>query len=204
LALAALVFSLFAVLIWQVHDRTTKQAVSANTGIRSLAVLPLENFSGNPDQDYLSDGMTEALIGQLSTIHGLRVISRTSAMQYKGTRKSLPAIGKELNVEAIIEGSVQRSGNKVRISVQLIRAGTDEHLWSDVFDREFQDVLALQSDVAHGITRHIERTFAASQSRSAAPPRKVSPLAYDEYLKGRFVMNKGGPNVFDEALPHFQ
>src|SRR5262249_48046436 len=137
-------------------------------------------------------------------IHGLRVISRTSAMQFKGTRKSVPAIGKELNVEAIIEGSVQRSGNKVRVSVQLIRAGTDEHLWSDIFDREFQDVLALQSDVAHGIARHIETTFTVSQTRSPAPPRKVSPLAYDEYLKGRFTLNKGGPNALDEALPHFQ
>jgi len=96
--------------------------------VRSLAVLPLQNFSGNPEQDYLSDGMTEALIARLSAIHALRVISRTSAMQYKGTRKSVPAIGKELNVDAVIEGSVLRSGDKIRVTVQLIRADTDEHL----------------------------------------------------------------------------
>jgi len=120
-------------------------------GIRSLAVLPLQNFSGNPEQDYLSDGMTEALIARLSAIHALRVISRTSAMQFKGTRKSVPAIGKELNVDAVIEGSVLRSEGKIRVTVQLIRADTDEHLWSGTYDREVQDVLALQSDVTQGI-----------------------------------------------------
>src|SRR6202035_2657465 len=109
-------------------ERAAVQPASASGGIRSLAVLPLENFSGNPEQDYLSDGMTEALISRLSAIHALRVISRTSVMHFKGTRKSLPAIGKELNVDAVIEGSVLRSGDKIRISVQLIRAATDEHL----------------------------------------------------------------------------
>jgi len=122
-ALAALALTVAVGLIWLVRERSSIQPASASGGIRSLAVLPLQNFSGNPEQDYLSDGMTEALIARLSTIHALRVISRTSAMQFKGTRKSVPTIGKELNVDAVIEGSVLRSGDKIRVTVQLIRAG---------------------------------------------------------------------------------
>jgi TolB-like protein len=144
--LAAITLILAAGVVWLVRARTGKPA--ASVAIRSLAVLPLANFSGNSEQDYLSDGMTEALTAQLSTIHGLRVISRTSTMQLKGTRKSVPAIGKELNVDAVIEGSVLRSGDKVRVTVQLIRAATDEHLWAATYDRELRDILVLQSDVA--------------------------------------------------------
>jgi TolB-like protein len=137
-ALAALTLALAAGVIWLVRERTRKPAAAA--AIRSLAVLPLANFSGNSEQDYLSDGMTEALTAQLSAIRGLRVISRTSTMQLKGTRKSVPTIGKELNVDAVIEGSVLRSGDKVRVTVQLIRADTDEHLWAGTYDRELRDI----------------------------------------------------------------
>jgi TolB-like protein/Flp pilus assembly protein TadD len=203
-ALIVLALALIAGLTWMVRDRTTIQPASANGGIRSLAVLPLENFSGNPEQDYLSDGMTEALIARLSTIHALRVISRTTAMQFKGTRKSVPAIGKELNVDAVIEGSVLRSGDKIRISVQLIRADTDEHLWSDTYDRQVQDVLALQSDVTYGIARHIEVAVTGTPSGSPVPPRTVTPDVYEAYLKGRFALNKNSRAGLAEALQQFQ
>src|SRR6266852_4169674 len=203
-ALAALALVLVAGLIWLVHERSTIQRASASGGIRSLAVLPLQNFSGNPEQDYLSDGMTEALIARLSAIHALRVISRTSAMQFKGTRKSVPAIGKELNVDAVIEGSVLRWGDKIRISVQLIRADTDEHLWSGTYDREQQDVLALQSDVTQGIARHIEVAVTGAQRGSPVAPRTVAPGVYEAYLKGRFALHKSSRAGLEEALRHFQ
>ncbi|HET8926165.1 MAG TPA: tetratricopeptide repeat protein [Candidatus Acidoferrum sp.] len=202
-ALAALALTLVAGLLWLARERSARPA-SASGGIRSLAVLPLENFSGNPEQDYLSDGMTEALIARLSTIHGLRVISRTSAMQFKHTRKSVPAIGKELNVDAVIEGSVLRSGDKIRITVQLIRAGTDEHLWSDTYDRELQDVLALQRDVTLGIARNIEIAVTGSQRSPSVAPRAIAPQVYDAYLKGRFALNKGSRAGLDEARLQFQ
>jgi len=198
--LAAIVLTLGASVIWLVSERTGKPA--ASVAIRSLAVLPLANFSGNSEQDYLSDGMTEALTAQLSTIHGLRVISRTSTMQLKGTRKSVPAIGKELNVDAVIEGSVLLSGNKVRVTVQLIRAATDEHLWASTYDRELRDILALQSDVAQGIAHHVEAAVAGAQNLAVAP-RTVAPEVYEAYLKGRFALTKGNRASLDEALGFF-
>jgi TolB-like protein/tetratricopeptide (TPR) repeat protein len=203
-ALAAVVLALAAVLIWVVRGRTTIQPASASGGIRSLAVLPLQNFSGNPEQDYLSDGMTEALIARLSSIHALRVISRTSAMQFKGTRKSVPEIGKELNVDAVIEGSVLRSGDKIRVTVQLIRADTDEHLWSGTYDRELQDVLALQSDVTQGIAGHIESAVTGTRRGSPVAPRTVAPDVYEAYLKGRFALHKNNRAGLEEARLRFQ
>src|SRR5258706_6400906 len=203
-ALAALALALAAVLIWFARERTAIQPASASGGIRSLAVLPLQNFSGNPEQDYLSDGMTEALIARLSTTHAVRVISRTSAMQFKGTRKSVPAIGKELNVDAVIEGSVLRSEGKIRVTVQLIRADTDEHLWSGTYDREVQDVLALQSDVTQGIAGHVESAVTGSQRGSPVAPRTVVPEVYEAYLKGRFALHKSGRAGLGEALLRFQ
>src|SRR5258707_2624225 len=148
--------------------------------------------------------MTEALIARLSAIQALRVISRTTAMQFKGTRKSVPAIGKELNVDALIEGSVLRSGDKIRISVQLIRADTDEHLWSGTYDREVQDVLALQSDVTYGIARHIEVAVSGTPRGSPVAPRTVAPDVYEAYLKGRFALHKSSRAGLEEALRHFQ
>jgi TolB-like protein/Flp pilus assembly protein TadD len=203
-ALVALALALAVGLIWFVRERTTIQPASASGGIRSLAVLPLQNFSGNPEQDYLSDGMTEALIARLSAIHALRVISRTSAMQFKGTRKSVPAIGKELNVDAVIEGSVLRSGDKIRVTVQLIRADSDEHLWSGTYDRELQDVLALQSDVTQGIAGHIENAVTGVPRGSPVAPRTVEPGVYEAYLKGRFALHKSSRAGLEEALLHFQ
>jgi TolB-like protein/tetratricopeptide (TPR) repeat protein len=203
-ALAALALALAAGLIWLARERTTIQPASASGGIRSLAVLPLQNFSGTPEQDYLSDGMTEALIARLSAIHALRVISRTSAMQFKGTRKSVPAIGKELNVDAVIEGSVLRSGDKIRVTVQLIRADTDEHLWSGTYDRELRDVLTLQSDVTRDIAHHIEIAVTGAESGSPVAVRTVSPEVYESYLKGRFALHRNTQVGLKEAIAHFE
>jgi TolB-like protein/tetratricopeptide (TPR) repeat protein len=198
-----LLLMLAAGLVWFVRARATSTA-SPGSRIRALAVLPLENFSGNSEQDYLSDGMTEALISRLSAIHDLRVISRTSVMRFKGTRKPLPAIGKELNVDALIEGSVMRSGDKIRISVQLIRADTDEHLWSGTYDRELQDVLKLQNEVTYGIARHIEVAVTGAQPSLSAAPRTVAPEVYESYLKGRFALHKNSLAGLEEAVRHFQ
>jgi TolB-like protein/Flp pilus assembly protein TadD len=204
IVLVALIVTSSVGLTWFGRARTASQPINGSPRIRSLAVLPLENFSGNPDQDYLSDGMTEALISRLSTIHALRVISRTSAMHFKGTRKSLPAIGKELNVDAVVEGSVLRSGDKIRITVQLIRADTDEHLWTGTYDRELQDVLSLQNDVTNGIARHIEVAVNGAPTRSITPLRAVTPDVYEAYLKGRFALHKSSRTDLEEARKHFQ
>jgi pentatricopeptide repeat protein len=204
LPLAALVLALAVGAIWLAHKRSSSQLASTTPSIRSLAVLPLQNFSGNSAQDYLSDGMTEALIARLSTIQGLRVISRTSVMQLKGTLKSVPAIGKELNVDAVIEGSVLRSGDKIRVTVQLIRTDTDGHLWAGTYDRELQDVLALQSDVTQGIARHIESAVNGTQNVPLVAPRTVAPGVYEAYLKGRVALNKDNRAALQEALRYFQ
>ena len=188
-------------LTWFWRHRSAEQ--SASSRIRSIAVLPLQNLSGNPEQDYLADGMTEALIGQLATIQGLRVMSRTSSMQFKGTRSSVPEIAKKLNVQAVVEGSVIRSGDRIRITAQLIQGDSDVHLWSGTFDRELRDVLALQSDVAQGIARRIEIAL-GPQNSSPVSPRVVAPAVYESYLKGRFELNKGTRNGLEEALRQFQ
>lgn len=200
-AFTAAALVLAAGVTWLVRERSGKPA--ATQAIRSLAVLPLANFSGNVEQDYLADGMTEALTAQLSSIRGLRVISRTSTTQFKGTRKSVPAIGKELNVDAVIEGSVLRSGDKVRVTVQLIRAATDEHLWASTYDRQLRDILALQSDVTLGIARHVEAAVSGTQIPAIAP-RTVAPEVYEAYLKGRFALHKNDPAGLQEALQYFQ
>jgi TolB-like protein/Flp pilus assembly protein TadD len=151
--------------------------------IDSIAVLPLENLSGDPTQEYFSDGMTEELIATLGKISALRVISRTSVMQYKGTKKPLPQIGKELNADALIEGSVLRAGDRVRITAQLIQASNDKHLWAETYDRDLRDVLTLQSEVAQAITREIRTTVTPEEQTRLASTRRVNPEAYELYLK---------------------
>jgi len=203
ITLALLGLALAGGLFWLWHLRRTELAASANSRIRSLAVLPLQNLSGSPDQDYLADGMTEALIGRLSTIQGLRVISRTSSMQFKGTRSSVPEIARKLDVRAVVEGSVIRSGDRIRITAQLIQGETDVHLWSGTFDRELRDVLTLQSEVAQGIARQIEIAL-GPQSGSPVAVRPVSPAVYESYLKGRSELHKGTRAGLEEAVRQFQ
>jgi TolB-like protein/DNA-binding winged helix-turn-helix (wHTH) protein/Tfp pilus assembly protein PilF len=157
------------------------------TGVRlkSLAVLPLENLSSDPEQEYLADAMTDALITSLGKARSLRVISRTSSMVYKKNRKPLPQIARELNVDAIVEGSVQRSGDRVRVTAKLVEA-SDRHLWSESFDRKFKDVLVLQSEVAQAITAEIQLKLAPAELIEIGTSRPVDPEAYELYLKGRY------------------
>ena len=143
--------------------------------IRSIAVLPLENLSDDPEQEYFADGMTEALIGDLAKIGALSVISRTSVMHYKGQRKQLPEIARELNVDGIIEGTVMRAGDRVRITAQLIGGRSDSHLWSDRYDRELSDVLGLQSDVARAVAEEIRIELTAKEHEALTASRTTPP-----------------------------
>src|SRR6266481_724800 len=204
IALAALGLVCASALAWLWRQGSTGLPTSAGSRIRSIAVLPLENLSGNPEQNYLADGMTEALIGRLATIQGLRVISRTSSMQFKATRSSVPEIARKLNVQAVVEGSVIRSGDRIRITAQLIQADTDVHLCSGTFDRELSDVLALESEVAQGIARQIEVAVTGQERSRLAAVRAVSPEVYESYLQGRFALHKNTQVGFNEAIAHFE
>ena len=172
--------------------------------IKSLAVLPLENLSGDPNQDYLADGMTEELIGRLAAIHDLRVISRTSVMQFKDTKQAVPEIAKTLGVDAIVEGSLIRDGSRIRVHAQLIRAATDEHLWSETYDREMQDVLALESDVAESVAQKIDVTISGQERSRVVKAGHVSPDAYEAYLKGRYYWNKRTADGLQKGAFYFQ
>jgi len=182
-----------------------QQASRSGPGrIQSLAVLPLQNFSGDLQKDYFADGMTDQLIADLSQISALRVISRTTMMQYKGTRKPLPEIARELSVDAVIEGSVLSSGNRIRITAQLIQGSTDKHLWAQSYERDGRDVLKLQGDVASAIADEI-RIAVTQQERARlthAPP--VIPAAYDAYLKGRYHWHKGTEQERQQARQYFE
>ncbi len=171
--------------------------------ISSLAVLPLVNLSRDPEQDYFADGMTEALITDLAKSTDLRVISRTSVMHYKETEKPLPEIARELHVDAVVEGSVQRSENRVRITAQLIRAATDQHLWADSYERNLQDILGLQNEVAHAITQQIEGRLSQKNEAGHESFRPVNPEAYEAYLKGRYFWNKRDHASLEKSLGYF-
>lgn len=171
-------------------------------------MLPLKNLSGDPTQEYLADGMTEELIGRLAAIHNLRVISRTSAMQYKNTQLSVPEIAKTLRVDAIVEGSVMRAGDQIRVHAQLIRGATDEHFWSETYDRDLREMLALESDVAQAIAQKVEVTVTGKENERLTAVRSTSPEVYESYLKGRFALDKSNSRAdieqsmgyFDEAI----
>ena len=167
--------------------RSSSAKRASRAAIKSLAVLPLKNLAGDSTQEYLADGMTEALIGRLSGIHNLRVISRTSVMRFKNTQLSVPEIAKTLSVDSILEGSVIRDGGRIRVHVQLIRAATDEHFWSEAYDRDLRDVLALESDVAQSVARKVEATVTGEEQSRLVAARNVSPEVYESYLKGRFA-----------------
>jgi len=180
-----------------------KRAESAP--IKSLAVLPLTNLSADSGQDYLADGITEELIGQLAAIHDLRVISRTSVMRFKGSKEAVPDIAKTLGVDAIVEGSVIRDGNRIRVHAQLIRATTDEHFWSETYDRELQDILTLESDVAQSIAKKVEVTVTREERERLAEARSVLPEVYESYLKGRFALdNSNGRADTERSIPYFE
>ncbi|HEY6389555.1 MAG TPA: tetratricopeptide repeat protein, partial [Candidatus Acidoferrum sp.] len=163
----------------------TANRFSPKTGaIHSLAVLPLANFSKDPDQNYFADGMTEQLTTDLGQISALRVISRTSAMHYKGTDKKLPEIARELGVDAVIEGSVERVGNQVRITAQLVEAPTDRHLWAKSYERDLRDVLSLQDDVAQAIAEQVKVKLTPQEQAHLSKARPVNPQAHEADLRG--------------------
>jgi TolB-like protein len=173
----------------------------------SLAVLPLENLSHDPEQEYFADGLTDSLITQLARISALRVISRTTAMHYKRIHRPLPEIARELGVSKIIEGTVQRSGGRVRVTAQLVEAATDTHLWADSFERDLRDVLSLQSELARAIVKEVQVKLTPQEQAHLARVKQVDPEAYDAYLKGRyyFYQRRGdalrnGVHCFEHAI----
>ena len=173
------------------------------TGIRSLAVLPLENFSGDASQDYFAEGMTDELITDLAQIRALRVVSRTSVMTYKGTRKSLPEIARELNVDAVVEGSVSRSGDQVRITAQLIQLPADKHLWAQSYQGNLSDTLAVQNQVARAIADEIRVEITPQEQVALKSAKKIDPEAYEAYLKGRYFWNKRTADGLERAVDYF-
>jgi TolB-like protein len=185
--------------------RPTSGATSAGTVIRSIAVLPLDNYSGDPKQDYFAEGMTDELTANLATISQLRVISRGSVMQFKGKdRPPTPDIAGKLNVDAVVEGSVSRSGDRVRITAQLIDARADKHLWAKTFERSSRDVLALQAELASAIAREVNvRLTSSEQLRLTAAP-SVNPEAHDAYLKGRYFFNRPSDENLKKAIAQFE
>ncbi len=171
--------------------------------IRSLAVLPFEDFSAEP-QPYFAAGMHDALILELSQIESLRVVSRTSVMKYAGTTQTSPEIGRELGVQAIIEGSVTRAGDRVRITVQLIDARTDEHIWSNSYEGDLSDIIALQGRVAREIAQEVKLELSPEEEERLALAPTVNPEATDAYWRGRYEQSKGTPEGYEAAIQHFQ
>lgn len=172
--------------------------------IQSIAVLPLVNLSNDVNQDYFADGMTEALTTDLGKISAIRVISRTSVMQYKGTKKPLPEIARELNVDGLVEGTVSRSGNHLRITANLLQAYPEKHLWAESYDSEVGDILAVQTQVAQAVAREIRVKLTPEEQKLLSSTRPVNPEAHDDYLRGRYLCNKYTREEWDKAMQYFQ
>ena len=187
-----------ALVVWRLRP------VKTSSGIHSVAVLPLENLSGDASQDYFADGMTDQLITNLGQIHSLRVISRASVMQYKGSRKPLPEIARELRVDAVVEGSVQRSTNHARITAQLVDGKTDAHLWARTFDRDLSDVLALEADVAQAVAGEIQVTLTPADVARLQGSHAISQKAHDAYLRGRYLWNTRSKEGLEQSISFYQ
>ncbi|MGH8459762.1 MAG: hypothetical protein ACRESV_10445, partial [Nevskiales bacterium] len=173
--------------------------------IRSLVVLPLENLSGDPAQEYFADGITDALISELARIQSLRVISRTSAMHYKGSKRPLPEIARELRVDAVVEGSVVRQNDRVRVNLQLIHAPDDRHLWASQYDRSLSDVLGLQSELARAVSQQVQAKLTPQErGRLHAAQRPVNPLAYEAYLRGRYHWNRRNEESLRKSIEYYE
>jgi TolB-like protein/Flp pilus assembly protein TadD len=185
---AALILLGIGVAVWLYRPF---QRAKAAPPLRSIAVLPLDNFSGEPSQEFFVDGMTDELITDLAKVGSLHVISRTSVMQYKATKKELPQIARELNVDGIVEGSVTRSGGRIRITAQLINAVTDQHLWAESYEREEGDALRLQSEVARAIAKQVQAQLTPQEQVRLGTVQTVNPEAYEAYLKGRYYLSTG-------------
>ncbi len=176
---------------WLIAGRLRERVAAKNPSgrIESVAVLPLENLSRDPEQEYFADGMTDALITDLAKIHALRVISRNSIMQYKGNRKPMPQIARELNVDAVVEGTVMRSGDQVRITAQLIDAPKDRHLWAETYERDLRDILAMQDEVAKAIAGEVKITLTPQEQSQLSNARQVDPAANEAYLRGLYELH---------------
>lgn len=172
--------------------------------MESLAVLPLENLSHDPEQEYFADGLTDSLITQLARISALRVVSRTTAMHYKRIHRPLPEIARELGVSKIVEGTVQRSGGRVRVTAQLIEATTDTHLWADSYERDLRDVLSIQSELARAIVKEIQVKLTPQEQAHLARARQVDPEAYDAYLKGRYYFYQRRSDALRKGVQSFE
>jgi len=197
LALLAVVLNL-----GEVRDR-----ISGYVGgkrIRSLAVLPLENLSGDPDQEYFAEGMTDALITDLAKIHSLRVVSRTSAVQYKSAHKPLSQIARELGVDAIVEGTISRSGSRVRVTAQLVRGDRESHVWADMYERDVGDSIAMQGEIAQAIADRIRAEVTPDERAKLSAARRVDPQVYELYLRGRYYWNKRDPEGLKKSMEYFQ
>ena len=202
---AVSVLLLLGVVLWAVWYRiawVTKPRIT--TSFHSIAVLPLENLSGDPSQEYFADGITDALITQLAKLHGLRVISRTSIMQYKSLRKPLPDIARDLSVDAVVEGSVSRAGNRVRVTAQLVDAHADRHLWAEEYDRDLREILSLQSELARDIAENVRANISSEEQLLMARAGTVEPAAYESYLRGRSFWNQRTPAGLKQSIIHFQ
>jgi TolB-like protein/DNA-binding winged helix-turn-helix (wHTH) protein/Flp pilus assembly protein TadD len=198
IAVLVLLLAAASLAIWKLHSRNR-----SSSAIRSVAVLPFESLSSDASQDYFADGMTDELISDLGQISALRVISRTSVMSYKRARKPLPQIARELNVDAVVEGTVLRSGNEVRITAQLIEASADKHLWSQSYEGELRNTLALQNDVARAIADQIRINLNPQEQAALKKVRVVNPEAFESYLKGRYFWNKRTAEGLNVALAYF-
>jgi serine/threonine protein kinase len=198
---ALLVVALGAAVLWKTRANPTTGDAPR---IRSVAVLPLQNLSRDPDQEFFSDGTTEALISNLAQVHDLEVIARTSVMRYKGTTKTVPEISRELNVDAILEGSVQRVGGAVRVTVQLIRGSTGTHLWARQYERDAADVLKLEAEVARTIAQEIQAHLTPEESGRLASARPINPDAHEAFLLGRYHRNKILVEEQRQAIPYFE
>ena len=172
--------------------------------VRSLAVLPLENLSITPDQEYLADGMTDELIASLAKVKSLRVIPRTTSMAYRGSHKSLSDIARELNVDAVVEGTVMRSGNRVRITAELVQIADDRALWAETYESNVDDVLSLQQRVAGAIVSNIQIELTPQERQMLRAYQPASPEAYENYLKGRYYWNKRSAEALTKAIDYFQ
>lgn len=197
---AVATLSLLVLLGWSYSRRTS----STDNQIHSLAVLPLHNLSGDTDQEYFSRGMTDELITDLAKINQIRVTSHTSVLRYKDSNRPLPEIARELGVDALIEGSVMRSGDRVRITAQLIDARTDQHIWAESYERDFRDVLTLQNDVAQQIATKVGVNLTTREQARLANNRGVDPVAHEAYLKGNFYWNRLTCAGLEKGLESFQ
>ena len=202
LALAIVLCIGLAVAAWIVIRHRATATVGPR--IQSLAVLPLRNLSGDPTQEYLADGMTEALIGRLANIKDLHVISHTSVLRFKNPQISIPEIARTLGVDAVVEGSVEKEGDRIRVTARLIRGTAEQHFWSETYDREMRDALTLESELAQSIASKVEVTVTGEEHRRLSSARRVAPEVYESYLKGRFSLAQTNRAEIERSIPYFE